>query len=326
MMAFAESKPDTSLWGPLVSIITPCWNAGALVGDAIDSALAQTYPRVEVIVIDDGSTDRSLEVIRSFGTRVRWETGPNRGACAARNRGVQLARGELIQFLDADDVLRPEKIARMTTVAAASGRAAVPICDWERQDLSSPTAPTTVALNYAGEDPVAFCLERQLPTPSPLHWRVNLERVGGFDESLPCSQERDLHLRLACSGVSFVGVPEALYRVRRREGSVSSDFVRVLRQHERIFQRAWEGLAATGALTPSRRAAFARAFARDGRLCVRHGQAALARAYFSRANQALSQASVDAFRDPLLRIVARTIGPIAAEHVCQLAVSLGIRR
>ncbi|MBK8909688.1 MAG: glycosyltransferase [Rhodospirillales bacterium] len=95
---------------PLVSIIIPCWNAEAFVGEAIDSALAQTYRNAEVIVIDDGSTDGSLEVIKSYGDRIRWETGPNRGAPAARNRGLALAAGAYVLFLDADDLLLPPAI------------------------------------------------------------------------------------------------------------------------------------------------------------------------------------------------------------------------
>ena len=69
----------------------------------------KTYPAVEVVVIDDGSTDNSLDVIKSFGDRIIWENGPNRGACVARNRGLALAGGEYVQFLDADDILFPEK-------------------------------------------------------------------------------------------------------------------------------------------------------------------------------------------------------------------------
>ncbi len=70
----------------LVSIIIPCYNREKYVGEAIESALGQTYPHKEVIVVDDGSTDRSIEVIKSFGDRVRWETGPNRGAPAGAER------------------------------------------------------------------------------------------------------------------------------------------------------------------------------------------------------------------------------------------------
>ncbi len=90
---------------PLVSIVIPCFNAEGTVGEAIQSALDQDYPNREVIVIDDGSTDKSVDVIRTFGDSIRWETGPNRGGNVARNRGLELARGTLIQFLDSDDIL-----------------------------------------------------------------------------------------------------------------------------------------------------------------------------------------------------------------------------
>ena len=95
---------------PLVSILVPCFNAKQWVAQAIESALAQTWPEKEVIVVDDGSTDRSLDIIKSFGDRIRWETDRNRGANVARNRLLELARGDWLQYLDADDYLLPEKI------------------------------------------------------------------------------------------------------------------------------------------------------------------------------------------------------------------------
>src|SRR4051812_41844998 len=101
---------------PLASVIIPCYQGEPVVREAIDSALRQTYQPTEVVVVDDGSTDASVEVLRSFGGRIRWETGPNRGASAARNRGLELARGELIQFLDADDLLHEDKIERQAEV------------------------------------------------------------------------------------------------------------------------------------------------------------------------------------------------------------------
>ncbi len=84
----------------LISILIPCFKAERWIAQAIESALAQTWPEKEVIVVDDGSTDGSLEVIKSFGDRIRWETGPNRGGNAARNRLLELARGEWLQYLD----------------------------------------------------------------------------------------------------------------------------------------------------------------------------------------------------------------------------------
>ena len=311
---------------PLVSIIIPCWNAEDYVGEAIESALAQTYANVEVIVIDDGSTDGSLEVIRSFGDRVRWETGPNRGACAARNRGLELSRGELIQFLDSDDLLFPEKLTRMVPVAIETECRVAPICNWETVQVNLPDAVIQGRLDKTeGEDSVLFCLRSQLPTPSPLHWRENLFAVKGFDELLRCSQERDLHLRLACSGIEFVHMPEVHVRVRRQPNSISSDYLRILRAHGGIFEGAFARLANEGALTESRRRAFAKAVAHDGRSCLRQGEPELARRYFSLARSMSQDGSLEAFGRVSTRTIAKLLGPMCAERVCQIGVALGVR-
>ncbi|NJL43625.1 MAG: glycosyltransferase family 2 protein, partial [Pseudanabaena sp. SU_2_4] len=148
-------------------------NYGRFVGEAIESALAQTHPNVEVIVIDDGSTDDSLSVIKSFGDRIRWETGPNRGGCAARNRGIELARGALVQFLDADDLLYPLKLARMVPLAINGGSGCMTICDGELLPEGG-SEVKQFRLNYRGEDPVTFCLRKMPHTASVLHWKCDL--------------------------------------------------------------------------------------------------------------------------------------------------------
>lgn len=99
-----------------VSILVPCHNAERWIGEAIESALKQTWFRKEVIVVDDGSTDGSLDIIKRFGDHIRWDTGPNRGGSAARNRLLELAQGEWLQYLDADDYLLAAKIANQLAV------------------------------------------------------------------------------------------------------------------------------------------------------------------------------------------------------------------
>ena len=89
---------------PSAAVVIPCWNAENFVAGAIQSALDQHYPSLEIIAIDDGSTDGSLDIIRSFAG-VGWETGPNRGACIARNRGLALTAAEYVLVLDADDYI-----------------------------------------------------------------------------------------------------------------------------------------------------------------------------------------------------------------------------
>lgn len=95
-----------------VSVVIPCYNAEAFIGETIESVLRQTRAVDEVIVVDDGSRDSSAEIAESFGDPVRVVRQENRGECGARNRGVKEARGEIIAFLDADDLWHPEKIER----------------------------------------------------------------------------------------------------------------------------------------------------------------------------------------------------------------------
>ena len=115
----------------IVSIIIPCYNGDKTLRETIESVLAQTYKAREIIVIDDGSTDSSAQLIRSFGSQIKAEFNPNRGASAARNRGTELAQGEFIQYLDADDLLAPDALERRVAALQASG-ADVAYADWQR--------------------------------------------------------------------------------------------------------------------------------------------------------------------------------------------------
>src|SRR4051794_14609729 len=103
---------------PFVSILIPCYNSERWVGQAIESALGQTWPNKQVIVLDDGSTDNSLNVIRKYESQLTWEAGPNRGGGYARNRLLELASGEWAQYLDADDYLLAEKVSEQAEFVA----------------------------------------------------------------------------------------------------------------------------------------------------------------------------------------------------------------
>jgi glycosyltransferase involved in cell wall biosynthesis len=294
----------------LVSIVIPCFNAEACVGHAINSALRQTYAKCEVIVVDDGSQDRSLSVIREFGSAISWDTGPNRGGSGARNRGVSLARGEFVQFLDADDTLLPMCVEVKLHATNAHPDLCL-CCDWFRDDGRGEV--TVQHPSVCGVDPVVELLSGQVQTSSPVHRRENLLRVGGFDETLPCSQERDLHLRLACLGVSFARIEKPLFTVRRRRGSVSDDYVGVLLQHERIFCGAAENLSKAGKLTPERRFAFAAALASDGRRLFHRGKVEEARRCWVAAASLDREGSRSVYRRTPTRALVTVFGAEVAE-------------
>jgi glycosyltransferase involved in cell wall biosynthesis len=301
---------------PLVSIIIPVWNGERFVGEAIASALEQTYRHVEVIIIDDGSTDASVDVIKSFGNQVRWESSPNRGACAARNRGITLAAGSLIQFLDADDILHPGKLEQHVP-ASVTRPGDMVYCDWESIDVGS--ARGRIHSNECGDmDPVSFSLRYSIQTATPLHWKSSLELVGGFREGLPCAQERDLHIRLACCGVKFHHLPKVLCTIRRKAQSVSSDGVKVLDQHLGIVLRAADVLRDRNVLTDARRRAFAGLLAGDARHYLRNRDWAKARLYRQEAGYMHPEGGLDEAYSEQIRLLRRICGPYLTELIAML--------
>ncbi len=303
---------------PLVSVVIPCWNAEEFIGEAISTTLAQTYANIEVIVIDDGSTDGSLDVIRSFGPRVRHRSFENAGAAAARNRGVECAEGAYVQFLDADDRLFASKIEKQVDASNSQEANEVSIC-WGEVSPHDPFHARQYSRELGETDSVEFVLSGLLPTTAPLHRRRLLEQIGGFDAALPCAQERDLHIRLACSGVSFSQLREVLFQVRRQPGSVSSDPTKVLFQHPFIVRRAYQMLEDRGELCTGRRRAMATMLAHGVRPLIRSGHGEAARKAFDLAREIDEEGALHPW-SPMVRLAVSRFGP---EIVARLGVALG---
>jgi len=277
---------------PLVSIIIPCYNSQAFLKDAIASAVNQSYSHVEIIVIDDGSTDGSLEIIKSFGEQVRWETGKNQGAPLARNRGIELARGEYIKFLDADDVLLPDCLkTQLTQIQQLQPQQqAIVYGDavWVNQ-YGQPIPSYPLTGRQPEQDPIAHILSHSPLTSCPLHKREYLLAIGGFDPSLPRGQEYDLHLRLVLAGVEFVYYPGSVYQYReyvdsRRisQGGYSNKgamfHFQTLQKHRQLIETR------TGKpLQPEVRKILAQRFWAFGRGILREGHITEAQEYFAAA-------------------------------------------
>lgn len=221
MENWLSNQPDIKM-RPLVSIVIPCHNNEAFLKESIASAFNQSYGNVEVIVIDDGSTDNSQGILHTCGDKIRWETQLNQGAPVARNRGIELANGEYIKFLDADDVLLPDCLERqiLHTLALADDHKAIVYGDALRMDRAGQPLPSyPLHPRQLNQDPIAHILAQCPLTSSPLHRRDYLLEIGGFDPSLPRSQEHDLHLRLVLASVEFVHYPGAVYQYREYQDS-----------------------------------------------------------------------------------------------------------
>lgn len=300
---------------PLTSIIIPCYNSAPFISDAIRSCLDQTYSKREIIVIDDGSTDNSVDVLKTFGSKIYWETGPNRGACSARNRGLQIAQGERIQFLDADDFLHPDKISRQIEALQINPHA-TPTCDGEI--TSEGKTIRRIKAPPSCTDSVAPLLKSILQTPSPLHSRDSLVLVNGFREELPCSQERDLHLRLACNGWALQRIPEVLYTVRKLPNSISSSHHKVILQHMPLAARVRDILQEQGKWTDEYARAVSGFLAHDARILARLGYYEQSAAYFRAASEYHSRGGWEhAYGrfNLLTRFSSYLIGPVNLERL-----------
>jgi glycosyltransferase involved in cell wall biosynthesis len=205
--------------------VIPCFNAAATLESTIESALQQPDMRLDFVVVDDGSTDRSLEIARSFEPRVRVLTGPNRGASAARNRGISETASEWIVFLDADDLLVPGSLRRRLETANATG-ADVVVCDWQelldRGDSMVDGAVKSVDLAALEADAETGCATHVWATTAALLYRRSLvEKIGGFHEDLPVIQDARFLFDAAYHGARFVHSPHLGARHRISPQSLS---------------------------------------------------------------------------------------------------------
>jgi glycosyltransferase involved in cell wall biosynthesis len=296
-----------------VSIIIPCYNAADCITEAVNSCKAQTYYDTEVIVVDDESTDGTARTLRFFQKDLRFVKVPHGGAASARNHGLALSKGQYIQFLDADDMLEPTKIEKQVRQLVDTG-ADLSICegyvvDWERgEPLTTYRVPLKI------EDFVVVALREPFQTSAPLHRREALQKIGGFRADLPCAQERDMHLRLAAAGAKAVTLKEELYTVRKRKGSISSDYGRVLRMHEQIFPPVYRELEARGELSEARARAFAEAMAIDARHLLARGEREKGLEYFEQAAGMHRSGGLDAFGMGY-RLGYRLLGPGLTERL-----------
>lgn len=207
---------------PLLSVIIPCYNAEKFLKDTVESVFSQTFVNYEIILIDDGSKDNTAEVIKSFGTKIKAEFGPNRGASAARNRGTELAQGEFIQYLDADDLLRVDALERKINALKQSG-ADVAYSDWQKLEENEegkfyPGSVIQRRIENIHIDPeIALFTDFWAPPAALLYRRKIVDEIGGWNESLPIIQDARFLLDAALIGGKFIYVPGvgADYRVHR---------------------------------------------------------------------------------------------------------------
>ncbi len=209
----------------LVSTVIPVFNAASFIARAVDSVLAQTYPNVEIIVVNDGSTDDTGAHLLAYGHRIRVIEQENAGLSAARNAGIRATRGDLVAFLDADDWWLPSKLERQVALLDANPRlgfcstcarvvdgAGNDVNVWGCPNIDGDLLHTIFAQNAAVPGSGSGVVVR----------RALLDRVGPFDVELRSLEDIDMWLRLAAV-CDYGCIDEALTVIERRATSMSSD-------------------------------------------------------------------------------------------------------
>lgn len=228
----------------LVTVVIPNYNYAGYVGEAIESALNQTYPNVEVIVVDDGSRDGSRSIIESFGDRTRSIFQQNAGVSAARNTGAAAGHGEFLAFLDADDVWMPQKLEKQ--VAAFRERPEIGLVHVAVEEIDG--EGKKVGGRFVGGDGNEVWKDLLLFTgkgvlgggSGAMIARRVFEEIGGFDERLSTSADWDLYYRISRRfEVGFVS--ETLLRYRVHSSNMHANIGVMERDMLLAFEKAFAG-------------------------------------------------------------------------------------
>lgn len=226
-----------------VSVIIPCYNHAHFLSQAVESCLAQTHPPHEIIVVDDGSTDNTREVAISY-PQVIYIHQQNSGLAATRNTGLEAATGEFIQFLDADDMLLPAKLARSLELFDQYPSAGLVYTDYEKRSEDMHQAINDRSTRAQGKKPEGKGIVRQLvnstasyfPPHGPLTRTEPLRAVGGFRRGCQGVEDWLLWVTLAAHGVEFRYLDEALIWYRHSPKSMSNQAVGMTRARLSAYQ------------------------------------------------------------------------------------------
>lgn len=230
-------NPISTQHGPLVSIVIPNFNHAQYLGDAIASVLAQTYTNVEIIVVDDGSTDHSRAVIAQFGSQIRSIGQENRGLSAARNTGIRATKGEYIGLLDADDLYEPNFLETLMTIVRVNPDIDGIYCGYQFVDQQNKRLSQVEARLFPTAQLHDVLLDGNFFVPeSMLLHRRCYTQAGAFDEKLRACEDWDMWLRIT-SQYKIMGTATVLTRHRVLADSMSSDPTRMIHNRMAVLQK-----------------------------------------------------------------------------------------
>jgi glycosyltransferase involved in cell wall biosynthesis len=313
----------------LVSVVTPCFNGADFIAETLQAVRGQIFPRVEHIVVDDGSTDDSVAVIERFEPAVRLiRTGGNRGAAAARNTGAAAASGTYLMFLDADDIIAPGTVAAL--VQAIQDRPlAIGVCPWDRlvlRDREWVTMPAPVPFPPPA-DALAGWLEGIWVPPCAVLWRKDaFDLTGGWTEDFNPNDDGDLMMRALLRGASLVVADggRSCYRMHdatRLSLSTSSFMDGRLEAQVAAFNRLENEMTERGVLETYSRS-LGTAYRKLALRAFHHDHREVGRACSERAERLGGRRDVS--RTALGRLLERILGVELKERLANALARIGL--
>ena len=229
---------------PLVTVVTPSFNQGRFVRATIESVLKQDYPRIEYLIMDGGSTDETVSILREYSDRIRWVSEPDRGQADAINKGWRRAAGSIVAYLNSDDVYLPGAITHAVTALEAHPEAAAVYGEGYHVDEAGAILEPYPTEPFDADRLREVCFICQ---PTVFLRRDAVERAGYLDESLRYCMDYDLWIRLARAGKTFRHTPHHLANTRLhadtktlgQRGQAHAEILRVVHRH---FGRVEPGL------------------------------------------------------------------------------------
>ena len=233
---------------PKISVVIPAYNYDRFIARAIDSVLEQTYSNYEIIVINDGSSDRTEEILQFYGSKICYLSQANQGLAASRNRGLELAQGELVVFLDADDWLLPQMLENAVAVFTAQPELGIVVSGWQNVNATGEViAEVQPWLALPELNLENWVVWRPLLPSATVFRKAWLTRVGGFDGTIFPAEDIDCVLKMVAEGCQSAWCPQIGACYRLHDGNVTGSTVTQAKAFEqlcdRLFARsdlAWE--------------------------------------------------------------------------------------
>jgi glycosyltransferase involved in cell wall biosynthesis len=255
---------------PLVSIVVPSYNHARYLREAIDSILAQDYPRVELIVIDDGSTDGSPDILREYGERFHWELQPNQGQVATLNRGWLMSTGDILAYLSADDALLPGAVSAAVRALHDNPDAVLAYCDFNLIDPNSAVVRRVRAPDFDYREMLTHMTCP--PGPGAFFRRSAFNKAGTWHTGFRQMLDYEYWLRLGLHG-RFVRIPKVFASYRVHPGSQSFAATAQIRPEEpvRIIEQYFDSPLVPVELKDARTQAISTAWLHSAHLHFRIG-------------------------------------------------------